>query len=44
MVMFVWWEVLVNMRVEWRYASMTSGGQYVMTAGTQSMLQWCAGN
>jgi len=42
MVMFVWWEVPISMRVEWRCASMTSGGQCVMTAGTPMMLQWCA--
>ena len=39
-VMFVWWEVTISMRVEWRCASMTSGGQYVMTAGTALMLMW----
>ena len=29
--MFVWLEVPISMRVEWRCASMTSGGQCVMT-------------
>ena len=42
MVMFVWWEAPISMRVEWRYASMTSGGQYVMTSGIPLMLLWCA--
>ena len=28
--MFVWWEVPISMRVEWRCASMTSGEQCVM--------------
>ena len=30
MEMFVWLEVPISMRVEWRCASMTSGGQCVM--------------
>ena len=30
------------MRVEWRCASITSGGQCVMTAGTPLMLLWSA--
>ena len=34
MEMFVWWEAPISMRVEWRCASMTSGGQCVMTPGT----------
>ena len=38
MVMFVWWEAPISMRVEWRCASMTSGGQCVMTTGTALML------
>ena len=42
MEMFVWWEALISMKVEWRCASMTSGGQCVMTAGTVLMLLWCA--
>ena len=42
MVMFVWWEAPISMRVEWRCASMTSGGQCVMTAGTVLMPQWSA--
>ena len=37
MVMFVWWEAPISMRVEWRCASMTSGGQCVMTFGTTLM-------
>ena len=44
MVMFVWWEAPISMRVEWRCASMTSGGQYVMTSGTALMLLWSAGS
>ena len=39
MVMFVWWEAPISMRVEWRCASMTSGGQCVMTTGMPLMLQ-----
>ena len=31
---------LISMRVEWRCASTTSGGQCVMTAGAALMLQW----
>ena len=42
MVMFVWWEAPISMRVEWRCASMTSGGQCVMTSGTALMLLWSA--
>ena len=42
MEMFVWWEDPISMRVEWRCASMTSGGQCVMTAGTVMMPQWSA--
>ena len=38
MVIFVWWEAPISMRVEWRCASMTSGGQCVMTSGTVMML------
>ena len=38
MVMFVWWEAPISMRVEWSCASMTSGGQCVMTPGTALML------
>ena len=38
MEMFVWLEVPVSMRVEWRYASMISGGQCVMIYGTALML------
>jgi len=30
------------MRVEWRCALMTSGGQCVITSGTALMLQWSA--
>ena len=42
MEMFVWWEAPISMRVEWRSASMTSGGQCVMTTGTALMLLWSA--
>ena len=38
MVMFVWWEAPPSMKVEWRCASMTSGGLCVMTSGTVMML------
>ena len=34
MEMFVWWEAPPSMRVEWKCASMTGGGQCVMTPGT----------
>ena len=37
MEMFVWWEALISMKVEWRCASMTSGGQCVMMAGAVLM-------
>jgi len=42
MVLFVWWEVPISMRVEWRCASTTSGGLYVMISGTPLMLLWSA--
>ena len=42
MVMFVWWEASISMRVEWRCASMNSGGRCVMTTGTPLMLQLSA--
>ena len=44
MEMFVWWEAPISMRVEWKYASMTSGGLCVMTPGTVLMLLWSANN
>ena len=44
MVMFVWWEAPVSMRVDWRYASMTSGGLSVMMAGALLMPQWSVSN
>ena len=44
MEMFVWWEAPISMRVEWRCASMTSGGQCVMTTGMALMLLWSANN
>ena len=44
MEMFVWWEAPISMRVEWRCASMTSGGQCVMTAGTVLMQLQSASN
>ena len=40
MVTFVWWEDPISMRVEWRCASITSGGQCVITAGTVLMPVW----
>ena len=42
MAMFVWWEAPVSSRVEWRCASMISGGQCVMTVGTVLMQLWSA--
>ena len=42
--MFIWWEAPISMKVEWRCASMTSGGQCVMTTGTTLMLLWSAGS
>ena len=42
MEMFVWWEVPISMKVEWSYASMTSGGQCVMMAGAALMPLWFA--
>ena len=42
MEMSVWWEALISMRVEWRCASMISGEQCVMMAGTVLMLVWSA--
>ena len=44
MEMFVWLEAPVSTRVEWSCASMISGGQYVMTAGTVLMPVWSASN
>ena len=44
MVMFVWWVAPIGMKVEWRYASMTSGEQCVMIPGTALMLLWSAGS
>ena len=44
MVMFVWLEAQISMRVEWRCASMTSGGQCVMIPGTALMLLWSVGS
>ena len=44
MEMFVWWEAPISMRVEWRCASMNSGGQCVMTTGTALMLLLSASN
>ena len=43
MVMFDWWEAPILIRVEWRCASMTSGGQFVTISGTALMLLWSAG-
>ena len=39
---FVWWMAPISMRVEWRCASMTSGGQCVMTIGITVTPQWFA--
>ena len=44
MVTFVWWEDPISMRVEWRCASITSGEQCVITAGTFLMPLWYANN
>ena len=40
MVMFVWWEAPLSMRVEWRCVLMTSGEQCVMIPGIALMLLW----
>jgi len=40
MVMFVWWEAPISMKVEWKYASTTSGGQCVMMVGALLMPLW----
>ena len=40
MEMSVWWEVPLSMRVEWRFALMTSGELCVTTPGTALMLLW----
>ena len=42
MVMFVWWEARISMKVEWRCVSMTSGEQCVMMAGALLMQVWSA--
>ena len=42
MVMFVWWEAPISMKVEWKCASMTSGGLSVVMAGALLMLLWSA--
>ena len=42
MEMYVWWEVPISMRVEWRCASMINGEQFVMMAGAVLMLLWSA--
>jgi len=42
MEMFVWWEVPISMRVEWRCALMTSGEQCVMMGGAVLMPAWSA--
>ncbi len=34
MATFVWWVVVIGMKVEWRYATATDGQLCVMTAGT----------
>ena len=44
MVMFVWWEAPISMKVDWRYASMTSGGLSVMMAGALLMPLWSVSN
>ena len=44
MELFVWWEAPISMRVEWTCASMTSGGQCVMTSGVDLMLLWSVNN
>ena len=42
MEIFVWWEAPVSMKVEWRCASMTNGGQCVMMTGAVLMPVWSA--
>ena len=44
MEMFVWWEAPISMRVGWKCASMTNGGQFVMMAGAVMMPVWFANN
>ena len=40
MVMFVWLEAPISMKVEWRCASMISGEQCAMTVGAVLMPLW----
>ena len=40
MEMFVWWEVPLSMRAEWRCVLMTNGELCVTTPGTELMLRW----
>ena len=42
MEMFVLWEAPISMKEEWRCASITSGGQCVITIGTSMMPLWFA--
>ena len=44
MEMFAWLEAPISMKVEWKCASMTSGGLCAMTAGIALTLLWSAGN
>ena len=44
MVMFVWWEVPISMRVEWRCVSMNSGVQCAVMVGALLMLLLSAGS
>ena len=42
MVLFVWWEMKLLGREEWRSATTTSGGRSVIIAGVPLMLEWPA--
>ena len=41
---FVWLEVHSHERDVWKFVSMASGAQYVMTIGEPVMLMWLVGN
>ena len=38
----VWWEAMLQVRVEWRCVSMVPGAQCVITPGTQQIPRWSA--
>ena len=41
---FVWWEALHVMKVEWSFVEMECGGQCVEMAGTLEIIKLCVGN